>query len=747
MLNAARLGFLVAVLASPAVARAATPETTGWLRWRGPLQTGVSLETDLPDAIDAADARWTFERRGRGAPVIANGRVYCMAYEGEGPDLQESIVCLDEDTGAVLWERRFRDFLSDVIYNRYAISSPCIDPETGHVYCMTTPGLLNCFTPDGELVWQQPFIEKFGRLTYPNGRTLGPLVDGDHVILHTMTSSWGPQGPARDRFFAFDKLTGDHVWTSTPGGPPKDSPYSHPVFEWRDGRRLLYAGTAGGNIVCVNARTGEPVWRFQMSIGGVCASPLLDGDRLIAVHGKENLDTSSGGRMVALRLGAVPDPGSSPPRVLDTGWEAWRNDDLTSFTSSPVLVGRRVYNTIFTGELVCVDADTGATLWTEKLAPDQIHASPAYGDGKLYVPMNNGSFHVVRPTDAGAEVLSTTQLAGNCLGAPSIWNGKVYVHTNTRLYCFGGDAGTWSGTPAAEIAPVAGAAAALQILPAEVLVEPGTPVRFRARSIDANGLVVDESIASLAWADNPLGVTFAADGLAADTDGAAPGAAVLRAESGGLAGTVRFRVVYPRRFEETFDEIELTTPARGEPGVMTARPPAHWIGGWPKWDVREVDGSHVLAKTIANPILQRTLGFIGDPGWSNYTARIDVMTDGNRRLMSSAGVINQRYLIALKGNHRQLEIQSNVERVKHTVPFRMRPNVWYRLLTRVDMGPDGSATVRAKAWPRDEPEPEAWTAEYTHRHGHTHGAPGIWGFAPQSRYRVYVDNITVTPND
>ncbi|MEM7622144.1 MAG: PQQ-binding-like beta-propeller repeat protein, partial [Planctomycetota bacterium] len=416
----------------------------GWLRWRGPLQSGVSLETGLPDTIDAADAAWTFDMRGRGAPVIANGRVFAMAYEGDGADLEEAIVCLDERTGELLWEHRWSDFLSDVIYDRYAISSPSIDPETGNVFCMATPGVLMSFTADGEKLWSVPMAEQFGRLSYPNGRTLSPLVDGDFVYVHNMTSSWGPEGPARDRFFAFDKMTGEHVWTATPGGPPKDSPYSHPVFEWRNGQRMMYAGTAGGNMVAVNALTGQSVWRYRMTIGGVCASPIINGDELIAVHGKENLDSSNAGRMISIKLGSGAEPDGAQA-VLTRSSEAWRNDEPTSFTSSPVLADGIVYNTIFTGELLAIDASNGELLWRQKLAASQIHASPVFADGKLYIPMNDGTLHVIRPSRTGPEMLSKTQLEGNCLGAPSIWNGRIYVHTTEKLYCFDGGTGEISG--------------------------------------------------------------------------------------------------------------------------------------------------------------------------------------------------------------------------------------------------------------------------------------------------------------
>ena len=54
--------------------------------------------------------------------------------------------------------------------------------------------------------------------------------------------------------------------------------------------------------------------------------------------------------------------------------------------------------------------------------------------------------------------------------------------------------------------------------------------------------------------------------------------------------------------------------------------------------------------------------------------------------------------------------------------------------------------MRAKAWKRDQPEPNAWTIEMPHKHAHQQGAPGIYGFALQNQFRVYVDHITVTAN-
>src|SRR5436190_20429520 len=112
----------------------------GWLDWRGPQQDGTSLEKGLPDkwALGGVNDLWHIDISGGGTPVIANGRLFALGYRGQGADLQEVLFCANAETGKVLWERSFNDFLSDITYERYAIGSPCIDQQTGNVYALTT---------------------------------------------------------------------------------------------------------------------------------------------------------------------------------------------------------------------------------------------------------------------------------------------------------------------------------------------------------------------------------------------------------------------------------------------------------------------------------------------------------------------------------------------------------------------------------------------------------------------------------
>ena len=190
----------------------------GWLSWRGPQQNGASLEKNLPDRVMVKEALWVADFPGQSTPVIANGKLYIMGYLGTGPDMQEGITCFDAETGKQLWQRLYNDFLSDTIYQRYATSSATVDPETGDVFMQGTQGILAAFTADGKALWHHSLMEEFGRLTFPNSRTASPVIDRDLVITRGITANWGAQGPAADRFYAFEKKTseGQFVFASVP---------------------------------------------------------------------------------------------------------------------------------------------------------------------------------------------------------------------------------------------------------------------------------------------------------------------------------------------------------------------------------------------------------------------------------------------------------------------------------------------------------------------------------------------------
>jgi outer membrane protein assembly factor BamB len=128
--------------------------------------------------------------------------------------------------------------------------------------------------------------------------------------------------------------------------------------------------------------------------------------------------------------------------------------------------------------------------------------------------------------------------------------------------------------------------------------------------------------------------------------------------------------------------------------------------------------------------------------------------DPNRaEFMPDMGVVANRYTLMLAGNVQALRIQSwnALPRVDETIPFAWKPGVWYRLKLTVTVE-GGKAVVRGKCWERGQAEPKDWTVEVTDPRPNAEGAPALYGYVTGIQEaggignEVYFANVLVTPN-
>jgi outer membrane protein assembly factor BamB len=706
----------------------ALPDGSEWMAWRGPRQDGTYRGPELPTdlTLGGPEHRWTSPLGGGGTPILSGSTLYAMGTRGEGEGLVEVLAALEADTGEVIWERRFPDFLSDIIYERYAIGSPALHGGTGNVYALTSAGLLVAHDANGAPLWSVSLMESFGRLTFPNGRTGSPVVVGDLVITRGITAAWGKHAPGRDRLLAFDALSGRLAWTSTPGERPIDSSFSTPiVFRW-GGRVALLTGTGCGNLVAIDAANGELLWRKKISRGGVNATPVIGPDWVAVPHGKGRMGSSKEGGFVTFR---VPGPGA----VLEQGavLPVTREDEqlpATSFTSSPVPVGDVLAQVTATGDVVGIHLGERASIrWTYKVGNENLHASPLASATHLYVPLSDSSIHVLTGDFSSGDLTSRRfELDGKVLGAPSASRGRLFIQTARGIHAYGSASGEIVPGPAPWPSLLSAP------LPAELHVRPGD-----TRAVHVHGPVVDFGCEK-GGARAPS-VRYSEGSLTIDPT-SRPGACALLGRDGAgeiaLKRRIRLRVSPGSLYSETFESFDIGS-----------RPPNWWLGAGKKWTIGTVDGSRVLEKTLGILLFQRATTLFGHPEDTGFTLSAKVRSDGNRRGMGSVGLVNQRYLIVLDGNRRELVVSSNYDRLHRTMPFRWRSGAWYSLKTRVDLDEAGLATIRVKAWPSDEQEPTDWTFKVSHPDGHARGASGVYGFSPQAQHKVYIDDIRRSPSE
>ncbi len=699
--------------------------------WRGPEMTGVFETASVPAAWspdgDMENVRWSVDIGSRSAPLVMNGHVYLLTRGGSGETLQERVVCLDEETGSVLWEHRFNVFLTDIVELRVGWANLAGDPATGLIYAHGVQGTFICFDAGGRIVWQRSLTEEFGRISGYGGRTHTPVVAGDLVIISFLNSSWGPQGKGAHRFLAMNKYSGEVCWWAQPGETPLDTTYSVPVLAKIDDEPLLFTGLADGSIVALNSVTGVRKWRFPLSKRGINTSVVYGNGRVYASHSEENMDSIQMGRVVCLDA--------------RTGTEIWRVEGLAAGYASPVLTDDVLYVVANSANLHALDPASGAEYWNFNYGTEA-KGSPVMADGKMYVGEVKGRYRVLKVSREGCEPLSEAVFSAEdgspveIFGTPAASEDSVILPTYERTYCV-------SRRPAAPADDVLKRVRHLGLVPAEAVLGPGESLRFQVCGYDAQGRPV-----------SPLpAATFALEGLDGSVDNGvlsvSPDARIqagrVTATLGDLAASSRIRVFPELPYREDFD------------GLAAGTPPPGWITSRLKVQVADDGNGGRLLRKLADrpaPAFARLRCYMMPPMQAGYTVQADMLgVSKKKRFIPDMGLINCRYLLVLTGTTertRMLRLVSwaPIPRIQKEIEFDWLPDTWYTVKLTVETGA-GTGRVRGKVWPRGTPEPAEWTLEMEDPVPNESGSPGLYAYsvaitASSPGTEVLYDNVEVT---
>jgi len=750
------------------------PDAYGdWMSWRGPMGNGVSQDVGLPDDFKLDEAGknnllWVAPHGCRSTPLVHNGRVFFNSHTGDVPvNEQESIVCVDLETGKTLWQHKLNIFMTDIVSNRVGWTNLSIDPSKGNVYCHGTQGYLICLSPDGKVLWQRSTTEEYGRVSGYGGRLSSPIIDGDLVILGMNCAVWGRYGRGGCRYAAFNKNTGEHVWWGSTGFRVLDSFQSVPIVAEINQQRLLIGGGGDGGIHAFKVGTGEKVWSHIFCLGSINTSPVIDGNLIYIAHGDVNPeDGNTQGRVLCLDASQVSE---GKPKVV------WQKDGLKIKFASPILNEGRLILNDEDGRLYCLDAKTGDEVWKFKYGGgNNIRCSPVLADGKIFVGDSRGRFYIIKDDPKKPKTLKAVNFVskdpnGDAYpaemdGSASISNGRIFFGTGTELFCVGSGQSTPSvATTASGSKPTPGKAAFLQVVPGDVTVAPGETVNFRARLFDQDGNFIKESPAKWELAAmetfetipglppapviNPplLKGTLTEDGkltVAAEVQGQF-GHVVATVD--GISGTGRVRQTPKLPYSQDYEKL----PANVIPGG--------WSNSQAKFAVRELDGQKILVKTATNPspLVARAYAFIGPPSWTDYTIQSDMLSTKVKGLQADMGVVANRYSFFLSGETRQLRLVSweSLPRIDKSISMDWKDNVWYTLKLTVAQEGDKSL-VKAKVWERGKEEPSAWMLEVEDPTPNREGAAALYANVPAGSIggptspgsEVYFDNLAVTPN-
>ena len=215
---------------------------------------------------------------------------------------------------------------------------------------------------------------------------------------------------AKDVVVCMDATTGKTLWkTEAPGVPTGRKSSSTPCVS---GGKVFTAGSTHAH--CLDAITGKRLWSVELPSKGPASSFLVAGGKAFIMAGK----------LVAIDV--------------KSGKEAWRSNEISASSSSPVLweTGGKKFLIVNTRKNIsCVNLAVGAVIWT---APGGGDSTPAI-DGEwmaVYCKDTKTGLAGYRISASGAKQLWKLPLdARRTQSSPVVYQGHVYLTGGENHLC------------------------------------------------------------------------------------------------------------------------------------------------------------------------------------------------------------------------------------------------------------------------------------------------------------------------
>ncbi|NLW51446.1 MAG: PQQ-binding-like beta-propeller repeat protein [Candidatus Brocadiaceae bacterium] len=409
------------------IAAAAERGDTDWPRFRGPGGQGVSTAAGLPLKWSSTEnVRWKTPLPGPGtsSPVVVGRRVFLTCYSGFGvpglptgtqEDLRLHVLCLDRDTGEILWNRTLQPRLPEQPGIReahgYASSTPVADDERLYVYFGNSG--VYAFDFQGEQLWHRDVGSKL----HPWGSGASPILWQDLLIVNASIES----GCA----VALNRQSGQEVWRAQGIREAWNTPL---VLTLPDGTSELVLAMQG-KVVGLDPAGGRELWNCASDITWYIVPSVVAHEDVVWCLGGR-----SGTAAVAVRAGGRGD--------VTATHRLWTGARGSNVPSPIVHDGHLYWMHEGRGTAFCAEAATGRIVYEQAIRPraGQVYASPVLADGRLFYLNRKGQTFVLAASPT-FELLAVNDLADgstfNASPAPS--GDRLLLRSDRFLYCIAGD--------------------------------------------------------------------------------------------------------------------------------------------------------------------------------------------------------------------------------------------------------------------------------------------------------------------
>jgi outer membrane protein assembly factor BamB len=411
----------VSVVAPPSADRTARQlgpslDAPDWPCWRGPLGTGHGLTARPPQKWSESDGvKWkvALPGCGHGSPIVCGDRVLLATADEANQSI--SMLAIRRGDGSPLWTTAVQHggLMAKHEKNSHASATPACDGRCAFLPFIAEDSLwLVAVNLDGSQAWRArvgPFHSQWGYGSSPVYWRGLVIVAGDNK-----GSRLADLAATTSYLAALDAQTGEVVWRVR---RPREHSYGTPIVGEIAGRSQLLLG-GHESVRSYDPATGEELWWCTWPVGRMAGTIAFDTERIFASG------TFPSQEVVCVRADGHGD-------VTDTH-VVWRQRRGAADVPSPLLIDGRLLLIGDHGVVTCLAADTGRSVWQQRLS-GAFWASPVAANGLVYAVNEDGRTHVIR-VGKTFESVAENQLDGVVHASPALAGNELYLRTDRSLY-------------------------------------------------------------------------------------------------------------------------------------------------------------------------------------------------------------------------------------------------------------------------------------------------------------------------
>ncbi|MBN2131624.1 MAG: PQQ-like beta-propeller repeat protein [Sedimentisphaerales bacterium] len=377
-----------------------------WPQWRGPNRDGKVTGFTAPQQWPGALAqKWKVTvGTGCATPALVAGKLYVFTRQGD----EEAILCLDAGTGKELWKDTYAAQAVTGAAGRHPGPRSSAAVAHGKVVTLGVGGVLSCLdAATGKLAWRK---DPFPKIVPRFFTSMSPLIVDGMVIAYL-------GGQDNGAIIAYDLASGNEKWRWGEEGPD----YGSPVLLTAAGTKQIVMPTEK-SFVGIALADGNLLWQLPFPPARRAynaATPIVDEETVIytgAARGTHAVKIEKQGDGFAAR-------------------KLWSNMDLAVQFNTPVLKDGLLFGLSNSGNLFCINAQTGQTAWTDATQRDRSGFTATLDAGSCLLALpSNSELIVFKPSSEQYTELAKIKVADTPTYAHPVIAGKrIYVKDQETL--------------------------------------------------------------------------------------------------------------------------------------------------------------------------------------------------------------------------------------------------------------------------------------------------------------------------